>query len=238
MYYYGKNTIKGLVEAKTNLEDVIISERFKDDKFLSFLKRNGIKYRIAKDNLIEELAHKNNHQGVIAKVFEYKYSNIDEIIGAEKDNDNSLVILLDGLEDPQNFGSIIRTSEALQVGGIVIPKNRSVRVNPTVAKVSTGAIDNVKIAQETNLRQVIQKLKDNGYWIVGSDMATEISYDQIDYKMKVALIVGSEGKGISKQVLKECDYIVKLPMYGKISSLNAAVAAAIIMYQINSNRQK
>lgn len=238
MYYYGKNTIKGLVEAKTSLEEVLVSDKLKDDKFLSFLDRNHIKYQRISDQKINELANKANHQGVLAKAFAYKYADINDIIKVNQDNENSLIVLLDGLEDPQNFGSIIRTSEALQVSGIVIPKNRSVKITPTVAKVSTGAIESVKIAQETNLRQVIKKLKENGYWIVGADMHTKVNYDQVDYKMKVALVIGSEGKGISKQILKECDYIVKLPMYGKISSLNAAVSAAIIMYQIDSNRKK
>lgn len=238
MYYYGKNTIKGLIESKTSLEEVLLSNKFNDDKFLRFLNENKIKYRREKEVRINELAQGANHQGVVAKVFEYQYSSLDEIIAKNNDNENSMVILLDGLEDPQNFGSIIRSAEAVQVSGIVIPKNRSVRVTPSVAKVSTGAIERVRIAQETNLRQAIQKLKDNGYWVVGTAMDAKTLYDELDYKMKVALVIGSEGKGISKQILKECDFIIKIPMYGKVSSLNAAVSAAIIMYEIDSNRRK
>ncbi|MEG0686989.1 MAG: 23S rRNA (guanosine(2251)-2'-O)-methyltransferase RlmB, partial [Erysipelotrichales bacterium] len=187
---------------------------------------------------LEKLANGKNHQGVIAKGFEYQYTNVENIIDKNQSNESSIVVILDGLEDPQNFGSIIRTGEALNISGIVIPKNRSVSVTPTVAKVSTGAINEVMIAQETNLRATIKKLKDNGYWIVTADMDTDVMYDQVDYKMKVALIIGSEGKGVSMQLKKESDFVVKLPMYGKVSSLNAAVSTAIILYQINSNRQQ
>ncbi|MEG0283682.1 MAG: 23S rRNA (guanosine(2251)-2'-O)-methyltransferase RlmB [Erysipelotrichales bacterium] len=238
MYYYGKNTIKGLVESKTNLEVIYLQKGFKDKNYIDYLRNNNQVLKFVESNELEKLAKGKNHQGVIAKGFEYTYTNVDEIISKNQDNENSVVVILDGLEDPQNFGSIIRTGEALNISGIVIPKNRSVSVNPTVAKVSTGAINEVSIAQETNLRAVVKKLKDNGYWVVSADMDTDVLYDQVDYKMKVALIIGSEGKGISMQLNKESDFVVKLPMYGNVSSLNAAVSTAIILYQINSNRHQ
>ncbi|MDF9866562.1 23S rRNA (guanosine2251-2'-O)-methyltransferase [Bacilli bacterium PM5-3] len=238
MYCYGKNTIKGLIESKTQFEEVYISNKFKDANMLNFLDKNRIRYKKISENELNKLSDNANHQGIMAKMFEYNYYNFDQMVLDNKDNENSLIIILDGLEDPQNFGSIIRSAEALNVSGIVIPKNRSVKVNPTVAKVSTGAINEVKIAQVTNLRQVISKLKEENYWVVGAHMDTDTLYDEMDYKMKIALVIGSEGKGISMQLKKECDYLVKLPMYGKVSSLNAAVSAAIIMYEINSNRHK
>ena len=238
MYYYGKNTIKGLLDSKTMLEKVYLVKNFNDKKLLALLKKNNCKIEYLEDNKLDELSEYKNHQGIIAKVFKYQYTDLDTILETNKNNDNSLVVILDGLEDPQNFGSIIRSGEALAIDGIIIPKNRSVKVTPTVAKVSTGAINSVSISQVTNISQTIKKLKDNHYWIVGADMNTDVLYDSLDYRMKVALVVGSEGKGISNLVKKECDYLVKIPMYGQVSSLNAAVSAAIIMYQINSNRNK
>lgn len=238
MYYYGKNTIKGLIEAKTTLEVIYLNHKFHDKEILNLLKRNKINYDFVSQEYLDSLSKGANHQGIVAKAFKYEYSDLKGIVEKNKNDDNSLILILDGLEDPQNFGSIIRTSEALAISGIIIPKNRSVKVTPTVAKVSTGAIDLVDIALVTNINQSIKYLKDNGYWIVGADLKTDVFYNEIDYKMKVALVIGSEGKGISQQTKKECDYLVKIPMYGKISSLNAAVSAAIMMYEINNNRQK
>lgn len=238
MYYYGKNTIKGLIDSKTSLECVFLSKNFRDEKIIKLLDSKRIKVISVSDQKLDTLSENNNHQGIVAKSFKYEYQNIDLMIEKNKNNEESLFVILDGLEDPQNFGSIIRTGEALNISGIVIPKNRSVSVTPTVAKVSTGAINGVEIAQVANLRQVIAKLKENGYWVVAADMDTDLMYDNVDYKMKLALVIGSEGSGVSKQVKKECDFVVKLPMYGNVSSLNAAVSAAILMYQINSNRKK
>lgn len=238
MYYYGKNTIRGLIDAKTPLETVYLSKNFNDKDFLNLLKKNRLNYELVEKEYLDKLSKNANHQGIVVKAFKYEYADLKSIVEKNKDNENSLIIILDGLEDPQNLGSIIRTGEALAISGIIIPKNRSVKVTPTVAKVSTGAIDLVDIALVTNINQSIKYLKDNGYWIVGADMKTDLYYNQVDYKMKVGLVIGSEGKGISAQTKKECDYLVKIPMYGKISSLNAAVSAAIMMYEINNNRQK
>ncbi len=238
MYYYGKNTIKGLIDAKTPLEVIYLNQKFNDKEILNLLKKNRLNYEFVAKEYLDNLSDNANHQGIVAKAFKYEYVDLKRIIEKNKDNENSLILILDGLEDPQNFGSIIRTSEALAISGIIIPKNRSVKVTPTVAKVSTGAIDLVDIALVTNVNQSIKYLKENGYWIIGADMKTDLFYNQVDYKMKVGLVIGSEGKGISQQTKKECDYLVKIPMYGKISSLNAAVSAAIMMYEINNSRQK
>ena len=166
MYYYGKNTIKGLLDSKTMLEKVYLVKNFNDKKILNLLKKNNCKTEYVADSKLNELSEYKNHQGIVAKVFSYQYTDLNEILNTSKNNDNSLVIILDGLEDPQNFGSIIRTGEALGIDGIIIPKNRSVKVTPTVAKVSTGALNSVSISQVTNINQTIKKLKDNHYWIV------------------------------------------------------------------------
>lgn len=238
MYYYGKNTLKGLIDSKTSLEVVYLNHKFNDKEIMNLLKKNNINYDFVDKDYLDKLSDNSNHQGIVIKTFKYEYSDLVSIVEKNKNNENAMILILDGLEDPQNFGSIIRTSEALKVSGIIIPKNRSVKVTPSVARVSTGAIDLVDIALVTNINQSIKYLKENNYWIVGADMNTNLMYDQVDYKMKIGLVIGSEGKGISAQTKKECDYLVKIPMYGKISSLNAAISSAIIMYQIDSNRQK
>lgn len=238
MYYYGKNTIKGLIDSKTSLEVVYLNHKFNDKEILNLLKRNNIYYEFVDKEYLDKLSDNSNHQGIVIKTFKYEYKDLKSIVEKNKNNENALILILDGLEDPQNFGSIIRTSEALLVSGIIIPKNRSVKVTPSVARVSTGAINLVDIALVTNINQSIKYLKENNYWIVGADMNTDLLYDQVDYKMKIGLVIGSEGKGISAQTKKECDFLVKIPMYGKISSLNAAISSAIIMYAINSNRTK
>ena len=238
MYYYGKNTIKGLIDSKTSLEVVYLNHKFNDKEILNLLKRNNIYYEFVDKEYLDKLSDNSNHQGIVIKTFKYEYKDLKSIVEKNKNNENALILILDGLEDPQNFGSIIRTSEALLVSGIIIPKNRSVKVTPSVARVSTGAINLVDIALVTNINQSIKYLKENNYWIVGADMNTDLLYDQVDYKMKIGLVIGSEGKGISAQTKKECDFLVKIPMYGKISSLNAAISSAIIMYAINSNRIK
>ncbi|MDR1782341.1 MAG: 23S rRNA (guanosine(2251)-2'-O)-methyltransferase RlmB [Bacilli bacterium] len=238
MYIYGKNTIIAYVNGKKKLETIYISEDFNDRKLLSLLDKNNYQYiRISKSKL-NTLSNNANHQGIVAKVFAFEYKDLNYLINKTLNKDSNTILILDGLEDPQNFGSIIRTSEALQIDGIIIPKNRSVKVTPTVVKVSTGAINNVDIIQVTNLNNTIKELKKNGYWVIGTEMNAQINYDKLDYDMKVALVIGSEGKGISEQVKKHCDYLIKIPMYGQTSSLNAAVSASVILYQINSIRNK
>lgn len=238
MYLYGKNTCLSVLESNEEIFEIYLTKNFKDQKIIDLLNKQKRKIKYVSSDYLDKLCNTNYHQGIVISVKDYEYADFEQVLRKEQANENSLFLLLDGLEDPQNFGSIIRTSEVLAISGIIIPKNRSVKVTPTVARVSTGAIENIDIMQVTNLRQTINTLKENGYWIVGADMHTDLLYDQVDYKMKVALIIGSEGKGISNLLKKECDFIVKLPMYGKTSSLNAAVSAAILMYQINSNRKR
>ena len=149
-------------------------------------------------------------------------------------NERSFIVILDHLEDPHNLGAIIRTCEAAGILGIIIPKDRSVDINSTVMKTSAGALENVKIAKVTNLVNVIDDLKENGYWIVGTAMEGDIDYRDVDYTGKIALVIGNEGNGLSKSVLQSCDYVAKIPMFGKINSLNASVAAGIMIYEMIS----
>ena len=173
------------------------------------------------------------HQGILLYVSDYKYSSLDDLIS----EDNNFLVLLDHLEDPHNLGAIIRTCEAAGVDGIVLPKDRQVQINSTVMKTSVGTLDNVKIASVTNLVNAINKLKDAGYWIVGTALDNSVDYRSIDYSGKIALVIGNEGNGISNIVEKNCDFIAKIPMYGKTNSLNASVAAGIMIYEVIRNRK-
>ena len=166
-----------------------------------------------------------NHQGIILEIEDYKYCDVDELI-----EDNNIIVMLDHLEDPHNLGAIIRTCEAAGVSGIIIPKDRSVSVNSTVMKVSAGALELVKIAQVTNLSQTVSYLKKQGYWIVGTDMQGT-KYNEIDYSGKTVIVIGNEGKGMSDIITKNCDFIASIPMRGNINSLNASVAAGIIIFE-------
>ena len=145
---------------------------------------------------------------------------------------------MDHLEDPHNLGAIIRTSEAAGVSGIIIPKDRGVSINATVIKTSTGAIDNIPISMVTNLSNTIFDLKKNGFWIVGTDMVNSTDYREIDYSGKIALVIGNEGSGMSRMVRESCDFIARIPMYGKVNSLNASVAAGIMIYEVVRQKRR
>ncbi|MFA5407323.1 MAG: 23S rRNA (guanosine(2251)-2'-O)-methyltransferase RlmB, partial [Bacilli bacterium] len=176
------------------------------------------------------------HQGIIVSIPDYQYCDLELLL--DNVDNTSIIVLLDHLEDPHNLGAIIRTCEAAGVDGIIIPKDRCVDVNATVMKVSAGALDNTKIAAVTNLNSTITKLKDKGYWIVGTAMDSEKTYMDLDYNMPVCLIIGNEGSGISRLISEACDYVVSIPMHGKINSLNASVAAGIMIYGVLEKRGK
>jgi len=179
------------------------------------------------------------HQGVIAKVTPYKYSEVSDILAlAEERGESPFIVILDEVEDPHNLGSIVRTAELFGVHGIIIPKRRSASVSATVYKSSVGAIEHVKIAKVTNLNATIEELKLKGIWVYGADIrAEEYSY-QVDFSGPCAVIIGNEGRGISKLTVQKCDKLIKIPMVGKINSLNASVAGGIIMYEVLKGRLK
>lgn len=179
------------------------------------------------------------HQGVIAKVTPYKYSEVSDILDLARERGEApFIVILDEVEDPHNLGSIVRTAELFGVHGIIIPKRRSASVSATVYKSSVGAIEHVKIAKVTNLNSVIDDLKEAGIWVYGADIrAEEYSY-QVDFSGPCALVIGNEGRGISKLTVQKCDKLIKIPMVGKINSLNASVAGGIMMYEVLTGRLK
>jgi 23S rRNA (guanosine2251-2'-O)-methyltransferase len=178
-----------------------------------------------------------NHQGIAAACRPYEYVDLDRVVaGAKKGEGQPLVLLFDGIQDPQNLGSILRTAEAVGVGGAILPRHNQVGVTPSVVRASAGAVEHLPIAEVTNLRQTVARLKEAGYWIVGLDMEGGTDYDNFDVENPVALVIGGEGKGLSRLVTEECDYLVRLPMRGKVGSLNASVAAGIVLYEIERRR--
>ena len=229
MYVYGKNVAKELISNKRKITRAYLSKNMIGSEIENELKNFNTKITYLEKYEMDKL-ESGNHQGVILQIPDFKYLSINDMI----DNmpENPFIVILDHLEDPHNFGAIIRTCEASGVDYILIPKNRSVRVNSTVMKTSVGALDNVKIVEVTNINNTIKLLKKHGIWIIGTDMENSVPYNKIDYTVPIALIIGSEGFGISNLVSKNCDFIASIPMYGKINSLNASVAAGIMIYEV------
>lgn len=223
---YGINVVKAAIESNIFLENLYVLETNED--IIKLAKQNKISYKIATKEFLNKKAL--NNQGVVAEVSEFKLYRLEEIV---RKDPKSLIVVLDSLEDPHNLGAILRTCDAAKVDGIILPKNRSVKLNSTVAKVSTGAIFSVKCVEVVNLVTTIKKLKELGYWIVGAEATTKSSdYRSIKYDMPTVLVIGSEGKGISRLVLEQCDFLVKIPMFGTVNSLNASVSAGILIYEI------
>lgn len=225
MYIFGKNVVNEYINNNEIIKKAYLYKNFSDLDIFDKLKNKGVKIIFKEKYELDKLVQ-GMHQGIVLEVKDYDYADIDEFTK----NENSLVVILDHLEDPHNFGAIIRTCEAAGVDGIIIPKDRSVDVNSTVIKVSTGTTENVKITKVTNLTRTIEDLKNQGFWIVGTDMQGE-AYDKIDYKGKIAIVIGNEGSGMSRVVKEACDFVATIPMRGKTNSLNASVAAGIIIYE-------
>lgn len=225
MYVFGKNVVYEILKKGDKIKKAYIYKDFNDKNIISALQKSKICINYCTKMELDKLAN-GNHQGIILSVPDYEYVDISQMINKE----DALIVILDHLEDPHNLGAIIRTCESAGVDGIVIPKDRSVSVNSTVMKVSAGALENVKIACVTNLNNTIKYLKDNDFWIVGTDMSGT-PYDKIDYRGKIAIVIGNEGSGMSKLVTDSCDFIASIPMRGEINSLNASVATGIIVYE-------
>ena len=216
----GKNVFNEL--DINSIKRIYLSKNFKDKNILDIIHRNNLKYVVSDQKILDKMISHN--QGIVVDIDDYKYKDINVI------NDN-FVIVLDHLEDPHNFGAIIRTAESRGIKNIIIPKDRSVSVNETVMKCSAGTLNHVNIIEVTNLVNAINYLKDLGFFIYGAE-ADGVLYNQVDYSDKICLVIGSEGKGISPIIRKSCDVIISLPMRGHINSLNASVAAGILIYEM------
>ena len=234
MIIYGKNTVLEALKVNKDIVKIYVTSNNLDlvKKYTSNKKIEIIVMQSKDMNKMFD----GNHQGIACEIMEYGYVSIDEIIRKNKDKENVALVILDGLEDPHNLGAILRTADATGMNGVIIPKNRSVSLNSTVAKVSTGAIEHVDCAQVTNLVNAMNDLKKAGYWIVGLELDGSIDYRKQDYLGKIAVVIGSEGKGISRLVKENCDFKVFIPMVGHVNSLNASVSASILFYEILRNR--
>ena len=238
----GRNAVLELLESGKDINKIYITKGEKHgsiNKIIAKAKEKRV-ILVEKDKRqMEEIAQTPNYQGVIAIVPPFEYCEIEDILEEAKNkNEAPFVLILDSIEDPHNLGSIIRTAETAGVHGIIIPKRRAASVNSTVSKVSTGAVEYMKIARVTNLSDAIQKLKDAGLWICGTDIQTETYYNEQDLTGPLGIVIGNEGEGMSEKIRKNCDFLVKIPMKGKITSLNASVSAGIVIYEAVRQRTK
>jgi 23S rRNA (guanosine2251-2'-O)-methyltransferase len=236
----GRNAVLELLESGRDINKILVANGEKHGsihKILAIAKERKIIVTEMERNKLNQIAQTPNNQGVIAIVPPYNYCEVEEILEeAKRKNEMPFILILDGIEDPHNLGSIIRTAETAGVHGIIIPKRRAASVNSTVSKVSAGAVEYMKIARVNNINETIRYLKEQDVWICGTDMDTNTIYTKQDYKMPIAIVIGSEGFGMSRLVKENCDFLVKIPMKGKITSLNASVSAGIIMYEVVKNR--
>lgn len=231
----GRNSVIELLESDRDINKIFIAKGEKHgsiNKIIAMAKEKRVIINEVERSKINQMSQTDNHQGVIAIVPPFNYCEVSDILEAAKNcKEDPFIVILDGIEDPHNLGSIIRTAETAGVHGIIIPKRRAAGVNSTVNKVSAGAVEHMKIARVNNITETIRYLKEQGVWICGTDMHTKTYYYEQDYKMPVAIVIGSEGFGMSRLVQENCDFLVKIPMKGKITSLNASVSAGIVIYE-------
>ena len=237
----GRNSVIELLKAGKDINKLYIQKGEKKGSILEIIKlakQNKIIMSEIEKTKLDQMSETKNHQGVIAIVPPYEYADVDDILdAAKKKNEDPFIIILDEIEDPHNLGSIIRTVECAGAHGIIIPKRRSALVNSTVVKTSAGATSYMKVARVNNLNETIEYLKEHNVWVYGTDMLGSSYYDEQDYKGGVAIVVGSEGEGMGRLIKEKCDFLIKIPMKGKINSLNASVSAAIVMYEVMKQRR-
>ncbi len=236
----GRNSVIELLESKKDINKIFVTKGEKHgsiNKILAMARERNVIIVEKDKRQMEQMAQTPNYQGVIAIVPPFEYCEIEDILDdAKNKNEDPFVLILDGIEDPHNLGSIIRTAETAGVHGVIIPKRRAASVNSTVSKVSAGAVEHMKIARVTNISDSIQKLKDNGLWICGTDIDAKNYYYNQDLKGPLGIVIGNEGQGMSEKVKKNCDFLVKIPMKGKVTSLNASVSTGIVVYEAVKQR--
>jgi len=240
---YGIHAVEEALRARSRSLDHLELARERHDQRLQAIidlaREQGVSLRFSPRDQLDRLARSKSHQGVVAVVAGKEYADVDDLLSAQGAG-KSFIVVLDGIEDPHNLGALIRTADGAGASGIVIPERRAATVNATVAKTSAGASEHVKIARVVNLARTLDELKQKNVWIVGLDERGEKNYDEIDYNMDCAIVLGAEGAGLHDLVRKKCDYLVSIPMAGRVPSLNVSVAGAIVMYevarQLRSNR--
>ena len=237
----GRNSVLELLESDRDINKILIAKGERHgsiNKIITLAKERKIVIAEVERNKLNAISEIGNHQGVIAIVPPFNYVEVEDILNyAKQKNEDPFILILDGIEDPHNLGSIIRTAETAGVHGVIIPKRRAASVNATVSKTSAGAVEHVKIARVNNLNETIKYLKENDVWICGTDGEAKDYYYSQNLKGALAIVIGSEGFGMSRLVKENCDFLVKIPMKGKITSLNASVSAGIVIYEAVKQRE-
>jgi len=239
-YIYGINSVTEALKARGRAFEWIGMAKERHDirlqRLIEDCRRLSVPVRFLERMELDRMAGNNAHQGVVAVTSAKQYNDLDDVIAAKR-AEYSLVVVLDGVEDPHNLGAILRTADAAGANGIVIPERRSASVTGTVTKVSAGASEHMPIAKVTNIARTIEELKEQNVWTVGLDERAKQTYDALDYNMDCALVLGGEGKGLHDLVKKKCDFLVSIPMLGKVPSLNVSVAAAVVLFEIVRQRR-
>lgn len=235
----GKNPVKEALQSDRKVYKIILSNQLNqktEQELMRMAKRKNVQIQKASRSQLDSIA-KGKHQGIVGYVKPYEFVSVSHILNRAKEkNELPFLIILDELEDPHNLGAILRTAEATGVHGVIISKHRSVGLTSTVAKASAGAIEHIPVAQVTNITQLIKQLKKEHIWVIGTDGQASKDFRTIDASIPVAIVIGNEGKGITRLVKDQCDWLINLPMHGQISSLNASVAGAILMYEVYRKR--
>ena len=238
----GRNGVLELLKSGKDINKLFIQKGERHGSIIEIIalaKERKIIIEEIEKNKLEQMAETNNPQGIIAIVPPFEYADMDDILElAKQKNEKPFIIILDGIEDVHNLGSIIRTAECAGVHGIIIPKRRAAAVNATVYKTSAGAVEHMKIARVNNINDTIRELKEKDVWIYGTDMNAKSYYNEQKYDSGVAIVIGAEGFGMNRLVKENCDFLIKIPMKGKINSLNASVSAGIVMYEVMNQRKK
>lgn len=236
----GRNPVTEALKAGRPLEKVLIAEGVKSARIAHLTKlarEQGVVTQRVKRQKLDQLTGGAVHQGIVAIGAPHRYSELQEVLtAAEKKSESPFLIVLDQLKDPHNLGSILRTADAAGADGVIIPKRRAAGLTGTVAKTAAGAVEYVPVVRVTNLSRTLQTLKAHGFWITGAEATADKLYTEVDYTISTALVFGSEGKGISRLVRENCDYLVHLPMRGEVNSLNVSVAAGLLMYEVLRQR--
>ncbi|MGI6771819.1 MAG: 23S rRNA (guanosine(2251)-2'-O)-methyltransferase RlmB [Acholeplasmataceae bacterium] len=229
MIIYGKNPIREAIYKKRRIYKLFLDQKFSDRKYLDFLNEFNVNYTYLPKDKLNEMTSNAVHQGVVAEVDSYSYYEFEDVFKADKVN---RLVILDEITDPHNLGAILRTAEAAGIDAIVVSKRQQAPLNATVAKVSSGAIEHVPVVAVSNINNFLLKIKKLGFLVVGTDGNAPYDYHEIPRGQNIAVILGSEGSGIRPLVKSNCDILVKIPMYGKINSLNVSVAGALLMYEM------
>ena len=237
MKFEGKNACREALRTQKTIDKLLVQNGIEDKEIVELAKQRGVKIQYCNRQVMDEQSVTKKHQGVILFASDFEYSSIEEIVESTKaKGEDLLILILDGIEDPHNLGSIIRVAECAGVSGVIIPKHRAVCVNETVTKVSAGAVSRVKVARVTNINDEIKKLKERGVFVFVADMDGEEMYNT-NLKGDIGIVIGSEGFGVSELTRKIADGIISIPMYGKINSLNASVSAGIVTYEAIRQRR-